>query len=398
MKNKLPASLKGKVLITTAVGLITILVIYLAIDRAFDKITTNIDQLAKPNERLMEVNRLFRGVSQLNHLQQKEAASGRRDPSMSFIQESDAVYEALDTLQWLFAGDSLQLQRVESIDELLTRRKEVFVEYLQLQYRRNASPDIRSFLTKVAEETRVADSLSQRRLLQTHKKTTTTTVSSDTIREERTGFLQRLFGRSEPESESEVITTATQVDEEVITAIDTLHLIKADSLFTILESSLDSLQSIQLQEAAMLQQREFQLLTVNNRLIHQIITIINALEQEEIARLNEETQAAFSTAGDTIQVLNLIAVVFIAVSLLLALIVLLDISKSNKYRAELEVVNEAVRQEAAAKQRFLSNMSHEIRTPLQSIYAMPSKPSCRQGLGGGRCHLSSCRPFVECGQ
>src|SRR5690606_18617885 len=36
--------------------------------------------------------------------------------------------------------------------------------------------------------------------------------------------------------------------------------------------------------------------------------------------------------------------------------------------AELEVVNEAVRQEAASKQRFLSNMSHEIRTPLQSIY------------------------------
>jgi hypothetical protein len=38
VKNKLPASLKGKVLITTAVGLITILVIYLAIDRAFEKL------------------------------------------------------------------------------------------------------------------------------------------------------------------------------------------------------------------------------------------------------------------------------------------------------------------------------------------------------------------------
>jgi signal transduction histidine kinase len=165
-----------------------------------------------------------------------------------------------------------------------------------------------------------------------------------------------------------VVTTATQVDEEVVTAVDTSPFFREDSLFTLLESSLDSLQTIQLQEAAMLQQREFQLLTVNNSLIHQMISIINALEQEEIGRLNEETRAAFTTAGDTIQILNLIAVVFIVVSLLLVLIVLLDISKSNKYRAELEVVNEAVRQEAAAKQRFLSNMSHEIRTPLQSIY------------------------------
>jgi signal transduction histidine kinase/CheY-like chemotaxis protein len=368
VKNKLPASLKGKVLITTAVGLITILVIYLAIDSAFDKITTNIDQLARPNERLLEVNRLFRNVSQLNHLQQKEAASGRRDASMSFIEESDAVYESLDTLQWLFAGDSLQLERVKSIDELLNRRREVFVDYLQLQYRRSASPDIRSFLIKIAEESRLADSLSRSRLVQTHKTTTTTTISLDTIREESSSFLQRLFGRTQESPGSEVVTTATQVDEEVVTAVDTINLVRADSLFSVLESSLDSSQAIQLQEAAMVQQREFQLLTVNNSLIHQMITIINALEQEEIARLNSETQAAFGTASDTIQILNLIAVLFIAVSLLLALIVLLDISKSNKYRAELEVVNEAVRQEAASKQRFLSNMSHEIRTPLQSIY------------------------------
>lgn len=368
MKNKLPTSLKGKVLITTAVGLITILVIYLAIDRAFEKISTNIDQLAKPNERLLEVNRLFRNVSQLNHLQQKEAASGRRNPSMAFIQESDAVYESLDTLKWFFSSDSLQLERVQRVDELLERRREVFVEYLQLQYRRNASPDIRSFLTKLADETRTADSLAQSKLVQTHKTTTTTTVSSDTIREERPGFLDRLFGRSSSPSESEVVTTATRVDEEVVLAVDTINLIRADSLFAVLGSSLDSLQTVQLQDAAALQQREFQLLTVNNSLIHQMITIINALEQEEIGRLNEETQAAFTTAGDTIQILNLVAVVFIVVSLLLALIVWLDISKSNNYRQELEVVNEAVRQEAASKQRFLSNMSHEIRTPLQSIY------------------------------
>jgi signal transduction histidine kinase/CheY-like chemotaxis protein len=368
VKNKLPASLKGKVLITTAVGLITIMVIYLAIDQAFDKITTNIDQLSKPNERLLEVNRLFRSVSQLNHLQQKEAASGRRDPSMSFIQESDAVYESLDTLKWFFAGDSLQLQRVQGVNELLDRRREVFVEYLQLQFRRSASPDIRSFLTKVAQETRTADSLAQSRLVQTHKTTTTTTVSSDTIREERTGFLDRLFGRTSEPADSKVVTTATRIDEEVVMAVDTITLVRADSLFAVLGSSLDSIQAVQLQEAANLQQREFELLTVNNSLIHQMITIINALEQEEIGRLNEETQAAFQTAGDTIQILNLIAVVFIAVSLLLALIVLLDISKSNKYRQELEVVNQAVRQEAASKQRFLSNMSHEIRTPLQSIY------------------------------
>ena len=368
MKDRLPLSIKSKVFFATALGLITMLVIYLAMGRAFSNITSNIDQLAKPNERLIELNRLFRGVSQLNHLQQKEAVSGRRNPSVSFMKESDTVYKSLDTLKYLFQGDSVQLKRVDSIDQLLMKRRDVFVDYLQLQYQRNASPDIRSFLSKVAEESRKADSLAQSQLLETHKITTTTTISSDTIREERPSFLQRLFGKSDSTSNAQVVVTSNRVDHEVVVAVDTLSFVHTDSLLNILESSLDSIHHIQQKEAGSKQQQEYQLLSVNNSIIHQIVNIINDVEQEEISRLNNETQSAFKTAGDTINILNLIAVIFISVSLLLALFLLLDISKSNKYREELEVINEVVRNEAENKQRFLSNMSHEIRTPLQSIF------------------------------
>lgn len=360
-------ALKRKVVFTTIVGILAISAIYFSVGRAFERISVNIDRLAEPNERLLQVNKLFRGVSQLNQLQQKDAASGRRTPSAEYKRETNLLYQSIDTLEILFEGDSLQLFRLNNIWQLLRRSEVVFKEYMSLQYRHKLNPDINTVLTRVSDDIRQADSLISS-IVQTQITTTTTTVSLDTIKAQKPGFLQRLFGGSDTKKVDDVVNKATKVEEQVKFDVDTSGIFQADHLFQALGSSLDSVQAVRLHEAAELQTQEFRLLNVNSNLIHQLINIINELEQEEINQLNAETQSAFRTAGDTIQILNLIAVVFVVVTLVLVLIVLMDISKSNKYRDQLEAAHEAARQEAAAKQRFLSNMSHEIRTPLQSIF------------------------------
>src|SRR5690606_11427757 len=65
--------------------------------------------------------------------------------------------------------------------------------------------------------------------------------------------------------------------------------------------------------------------------------------------------------------ISIIMVVFFFLTVLLLYFILTDITKSNKYRAELEEAKDEAEYHGMAKQRFLSNMSHEIRTPLQSI-------------------------------
>ncbi|WP_026474520.1 hybrid sensor histidine kinase/response regulator [Alkaliflexus imshenetskii] len=368
MRKSLYTTLKGKVILATITGLITILAIHSAIYYAFDEITENIDLLGKPNEKLISVNRLFRDVSQLNNLQRQEAATGRRNPSIAFIQESDAIYRTLDTLTIIFADDSIQSARIHEIYNLLNLREQHFLDYLELQSRLSSDPGMRRILTQLSEKSRSEQRDDIGKILKSEVTTTTRTTSSDTIREGRQGFFRRLFSRGQENELRDIVHSETIVDESTKVIVDTLTLGSTSELIGRLESSFDSLQNQQLKHASRLQQAEMRLLNTNNGIIYEIINIINSLEQDEINVLNATTQSTLTIAKATIKRLNMIAIAFITVSAILVLLIIIDITRTNTYRRKLEQMHAEARQEAEAKQRFLSNMSHEIRTPLQAIY------------------------------
>ena len=381
MRKKLSFALGKKVLLTTLVGVLAVIALNYYAGMAFDRITGNVDRLSRPNERLTQVNILFRRVSRLNNLQQKEAAEGRRTPSREYLREETSVRESIDTLKLLFLGDSIQEARLISIEELLRRSRAVFREYMSLQYQQSRNQDLKSLLSGTKDDIRRADSLINT-IVQTHKTTTTTTVSIDTIQPQRTSFIKRLFGGSPEKESSTVMKDETKVEQAVEVKIDTLGLYLADRVFAEIGNSLDSVQAARIQEATILQTHQFRLMNVNNNLIRQLISVINDLEQEEISRLHSETQSAFKTASDTLTALIVISLIFLVVSVLLVLVIMSDITKSNRYRKQLEAAHEAARREAINKQKFLSNMSHEIRTPLQAIYGY-----AEQAKLGGRDHV-----------
>jgi hypothetical protein len=149
VKKRFYTSLAWKVILASIVAVITIYSIHTAIIHAFEEITENIDRLARPNARLIAVNRLFRDVSHLNHSQQEEAASGSRSPSLAFMNESKAIYKTIDTLRILFEGDSIQTARINEIENKLIIREGLFIEFLDLQYRANSNPDIREYISNI---------------------------------------------------------------------------------------------------------------------------------------------------------------------------------------------------------------------------------------------------------
>jgi signal transduction histidine kinase/DNA-binding response OmpR family regulator len=368
MKKHYYTKLAGKVLLATLVGILTMYSIHIAINHAFDEITSSFERFARPNARLLAVNNLFRDISQLTHSQQAEAASGRRTPSSAFIQKSGAVFSNIDTLKNLFSGDSIQTGRIDEIEQRLVQREKLFAEYLELLHMHSLNKDIRQLINDLSSdlERQSRDSL---KVVQLYETITTTTVSSDTIMKEPSGnFLHRMFGRNPYPEVTGVAKTETRVDKDLVVIIDTIEIQRNDILIPILEYSLDSLYTNQLQQLAVIQKQELELINTNSGLIHEITNIIKSVEQEEFARMNIETHSIFEIAQKTITNLNYLAVIFISASVLLLMFVIIDIFKSKKYRKQLEEAHQEARRESEAKQRFLSNMSHEIRTPLQSIY------------------------------
>ena len=64
MKKHYYTKLAGKVLLVTLVGILTMYSIHIAINHAFDEITSSFERFARPNARLLAVNNLFRDISQ----------------------------------------------------------------------------------------------------------------------------------------------------------------------------------------------------------------------------------------------------------------------------------------------------------------------------------------------
>lgn len=96
----------GKVLAVTLLGLLGIVLIYLLVGKAFHQIGQNVEALARPNARLIEVNRLFRGVAQLGHLQQRDLLATPSGEGAAALAEARQVRANIDTLRVLFSGDS----------------------------------------------------------------------------------------------------------------------------------------------------------------------------------------------------------------------------------------------------------------------------------------------------
>jgi signal transduction histidine kinase/CheY-like chemotaxis protein/HPt (histidine-containing phosphotransfer) domain-containing protein len=376
------STLKGKVITATIVGFLSIYSIHSAIKYAFEEITENIDNLTTPNEKLKTLNRLFRDMSQLNQLQREEMVSGHRNPSLAFIKESDAVYFTLDTLKILFQEDSLQMHRLFDIEHLLNERERLFLRFLENQYRQSANPDIQQYLNHISHLLRQEVPEKSEEIVKKTEVTTTMTYT-DTIREERPGFMQRLFGRGVSGDQPGIVKSETRVDEATVVSFDTIRVQNPDKLIEIMEYSIDSIRNYQIQQSNQMQNQELQLHTSSNILIHEIISIINTVEQEELARTNMGTTKALTVARTTISRLNVIVILFISASVILVLLIIIDISKSNNYRKQLEIAHAKAQHDAEAKQRFLSNMSHEIRTPLQAIYGYAEQERTSHGSDSG---------------
>ena len=83
MRKKLSFALGKKVLLTTLVGVLAVIALNYYAGMAFDRITGNVDRLSRSNERLTQVNILFRRVSRLTTSSRRRLLRGGVPPRES---------------------------------------------------------------------------------------------------------------------------------------------------------------------------------------------------------------------------------------------------------------------------------------------------------------------------
>lgn len=350
-------AVKSKVIIGFLFACFALLMAWGISKFAFTRMLNTVEEISAPNDRLRIVNDLSHKIARLDQLQRDEAFN--KQGNSNFLKESRKLRSSLDTLRKLYKGDSLQLARIRSIRNLLVERDKQFISYLQVRETlvntKSFSNEVQKLNKLVATRARQTDSA----VLTTETTTSTTTVAPEEEEKSR-GFLSKLFGKKKAD-------VYKIINEEFKVKRDTLNARAEDSIMKSMTGSLKNIELEQRQKSQKFLKREADLSNASNALTNQILQILREVEGQAVAQVDLNGIQAKEVVNDGITQITTIIIAFFLLTVILLYLILTDITKSNRYRKELEQAKDEAEYHGKAKQRFLSNMSHEIRTPLQSI-------------------------------
>ncbi|MGA9648628.1 ATP-binding response regulator [Pedobacter sp.] len=350
-------AIKSKVIIGFLFACFALLLAWGISKFAFTRMLNTVEEISAPNDRLRIVNDLSHKIARLDQLQRDEAFN--KQNNNSFLKESRKLRSSLDTLSKLYNGDSLQLVRIKSIKNLLVERDKQFISYLKVRETlvntKSFSDEVQKLNELVTTRTRQTDSA----ILTTETTTSTTTVAPEEEEKSR-GFLSKLFGKKKAD-------VYKIINEEFKVKRDTLNAKAEDSIMKSMTGSLKTIEKEQRQKSEKFLKREADLSNASNTLTNQMLQILREVEAQAVTQVDLNGIQAKQVVNDGITQITTIIIAFFLITVILLYLILTDITKSNKYRKELEAAKDEAEYHGKAKQRFLSNMSHEIRTPLQSI-------------------------------
>jgi signal transduction histidine kinase/DNA-binding response OmpR family regulator len=350
-----------------AAFLLTLIAIGMALTIAhfsFSEMMGTVDQLSAPNIKLIKLNKAFEEITMLDQEQRAEAIRNPEKPYKYFLDQSSFLKLMIDSLQAL-DWDSVQRERLGSMSQILDQRNRLFVSYLkvkaELADNKVFSLQLDTLSALLLESQKSTDSI-----VTTQRQTITRYIEKDSLKNvsKDRSFLKKLFGKKKDKAAA---TPEVKVKEETNVTVDTFAVAHQTIDLESIQRRMRELETDQRTQRKRLQERELELIHANSLFVNQLLNTLHEVENEELQHMRTSNDRAAEVVNEGISRMHILMLSFFLAAALLVYFILVDISKSNYYRVQLEKARDQAEELSKIKQRFLANMSHEIRTPLQSI-------------------------------
>ncbi|KAA6436579.1 response regulator [Dyadobacter flavalbus] len=363
-------SVTGKVLLGFFLTSLALGLSWFISKRTFEDMLNKVEALSTPNDQLRLVNQIFKNILQLDHLQNARTLKNE-DRDKQVLAQSKELLLLLDSLSAMSFDTPAQIVRIDSMRSILEQREKIYSKYIKVRSKlvsnKALSDEVKSISGLITTQLKPESTV-----VKTEKKTTTTTVYTElpdtsTYREEKKGFLNRVFSGKKNKKNQVAEAPKTYQKQEINVEVDTLKVAQEDSTIEKVGEAVHAIEKSQKIRTTHFVDREQELAIAGNTLVRQLLKVMQGVESEVLKDSNIQTRISKNLVAKSIDGLEWVMLGFFLLTALLAYLIFTDIARSNEYRSQLEEAKEEAEYHSLAKQRFLSNMSHEIRTPLQSI-------------------------------
>lgn len=128
-KYKFQKSIKWKIVVASIVACAALYLAWQTAKIALYEILDTVENISEPTERLRLVNNLSLKMVRLEQLQKSVSLKNKADYTQ-LQKESKELVSIIDSLQYKYRNDSLQLVRIASMKKLLKERDKLFNNYL----------------------------------------------------------------------------------------------------------------------------------------------------------------------------------------------------------------------------------------------------------------------------
>ena len=311
----------------------------------------------KKNDEIVMQQKLFIIGNTLAKLYEAEntglsfSQTGSEKNLNTYMRLIQGIRHNMDTLKYLSVSEE-QNRRIDTIHALLTDRIQNLKNLLYIK--KYSIPE--DFYNKTVEKIEgLKDSINK--VPDIRPRMVTTVDNSITIKEKKGWFGIRTKRDS-----------ILRVDTTYHYFIDTLGMSNdTDTLMNVIRDSWSQYQQQKEEIDARISKQEQIVIQSGQKITERLKRILKALEKEEIENTQIRLEQQQATTNQLTHTLSWVAIIACLLVVFFVVLIINDISQSQRYRRELEAANAYTERLLHNREKLMLTVTHDIKSPLSSI-------------------------------
>ncbi|GAA5022821.1 hypothetical protein GCM10011506_00150 [Marivirga lumbricoides] len=340
----------------------------------YGKLVQSLNTISEPNQKIALINELFQEIVEADNYFNAYALTDDTASRKQYLDKISSVRIILEELEIILADDSLQKERVDSLQQTINVKYNYLTTFLNLKKEKASALFTNEALNRISNQLKDSAFIEKELKREQRMVSSVEPVEKEKIvvrpdeYEGINGFFRKLFGKENLKLDT-VKTIEDRINYSLDYSVDT-SIVRDYFIDTTLSAVKNILVDVLAEEIDMQQKLnkvELELIKQDQKFIAIIRSIISKLRTEELAKNIRQQDVSRIQAKQLTRELLIIGGIGIALSAIFIFLILRDITRAGLYRRKLEEEKKRAEHLAKVKEEFLSKMSHEIRTPLHSI-------------------------------